>query len=142
MFRLYKMNNLKSPNLVLLIDTPAVHDVFQSLFCACIHTVEKDFELPTLIHFAAKFGFKELCAKLTDLPDASYAGKFTNCNGQQPNDIAKVYRHSELCRFLETFLEMVGYAARYSKHGRSHQFGCPIMGHSQLPSFKFCTPSC
>jgi len=70
--------------------------------------VDKDFELPTLIHFAAKFGFKELCAKLIDLPDASYAGKFSNCNGQQPNDIAKVYRHSELCRFLDSFLEMVG----------------------------------
>jgi len=70
--------------------------------------VDKDFELPTLIHFAAKFGFKELCAQLIDLPDASYAGKFSNRNGQQPNDIANAYRHTELCHFLESFLEMVG----------------------------------
>jgi len=69
--------------------------------------VDKEFELPTLIHFAAKFGFKELCAKLIDLPDASYVGKFSNCNGQQPNDIAEIYRHTELRRFLDSFLEMV-----------------------------------
>jgi len=76
-------------------------------------TVDKDFELPTLIHFAAKFGFKELCAKLIDLPDASYAGKFSNRYRQLPKDIAKVHRHWELWRFLESFLEMVGSAAHF-----------------------------
>jgi len=78
-----------------------------------VSTVDKEFELPTLIHFAAKFGFKELCAKLIDLPDASHAGKFTNCSRQQPNVIANAYGHSELCRFLESFLEMVGSETRH-----------------------------
>ena len=121
------------------IDRPA-RRISKSIFMRVCNTVDKDFELPTLIHFAAKFGFKELCAKLTDLPDASYAGKFTNCNGQQPNDIAKVYRHSELCRFLENFLEMVGYAVRYSEPCRCQQFDCPIPGPSQWRNFKFCVP--
>jgi len=71
-------------------------------------SVDKEFELPTLIHFAAKFGFKELCARLIDLPDASHSGKFSNGNGQQPNEIARIYGHHELRRFLDNFLEMVG----------------------------------
>ena len=80
------------------------------LLCPC--SVDKEFELPTLIHLAAKFGFKELCARLIDLPDASHAGKFSNRNGQQPNEIARVNKHVELCRFLDNFLEMVGNVAR------------------------------
>jgi hypothetical protein len=68
--------------------------------------VDKEYELPTLLHFAAKFGLNELCAKLIDLPDAAKAFDITNRNRQQPSDIAQANNHIELARFLQSYHDM------------------------------------
>lgn len=83
---------------------------------------EKDSELPTLIHFAAKYGLKELCSKLTDLPDAPSALTISNRSRKTPQDLASHNGHSELASFLQNYIELDRelesvYAVYYNQKG-------------------------
>ena len=62
---------------------------------------------PTLLHFAANFGLKEFCSKLSDLPDSNLALSITNGDGQVPGGLAKKNRHDDLADYLQNMKEIV-----------------------------------
>jgi len=63
--------------------------------------------LPTALHLAARYGLRELTTRLLDLPDARYASAVPNCDGQYPEDLARVAQRGSLVAVLENFREVV-----------------------------------
>ncbi|XP_064610700.1 phosphoinositide 3-kinase adapter protein 1-like [Liolophura sinensis] len=61
-------------------------------------------ETPTILHFAAKFGLKELCAELLTCPGAAQAFTVENVHGLLPNEIAAAQGHEELEKFLTDYM--------------------------------------
>ncbi|XP_013407372.1 phosphoinositide 3-kinase adapter protein 1 isoform X3 [Lingula anatina] len=81
-------------------------------------------ELPTLIHFAAKFGLKELCNLLLSCPGAREAFHVENCDGDYPNLIAEKAGHEELAELMEEFIstEEVVDDIYMTMHGGRHMY--------------------
>ncbi|XP_077863711.1 phosphoinositide 3-kinase adapter protein 1-like, partial [Saccoglossus kowalevskii] len=69
-----------------------------------MQAVAKTRETPTLIHFAAKFGLRELCALLINSPGAILAYEIENCNGDYPHDLASQSGYEDLAVFLSSFV--------------------------------------
>ncbi|KAK2190250.1 hypothetical protein NP493_85g04024 [Ridgeia piscesae] len=65
-------------------------------------------ELPTLLHFAAKYGLKEFTSRLIDLPGALLTYSIGNKDGHCPAEIARKFDHHELANYFDTFIEMNG----------------------------------
>ncbi|XP_037540648.1 phosphoinositide 3-kinase adapter protein 1 [Nematolebias whitei] len=68
-------------------------------------TYQRNEELPTLLHFAAKFGLKKLTAALLQCPGALQAYSVMNKNGDYPNTLAEKSGFTELRRFMDQFVE-------------------------------------
>ena len=64
-------------------------------------------ELPTPLHFAAKYGLGELTSRLLDLPDAIHASVIANSDGHIPEDLARAAKRHSLAAVLENFREVV-----------------------------------
>ena len=64
-------------------------------------------KIPTILHLAAKFGLKELLAKLIDLPGSAFANSIANSDRQQPADMASKNNHKDVQEMLELFAENV-----------------------------------
>ncbi|XP_029609066.1 phosphoinositide 3-kinase adapter protein 1 isoform X1 [Salmo trutta] len=62
-------------------------------------------ELPTLLHFAAKYGLKKLTTVLLQCPGAVQAYSVMNKNGDYPNTLAERSGFSELRQFIDYFVE-------------------------------------
>ncbi|KAK2824012.1 hypothetical protein Q5P01_021187 [Channa striata] len=62
-------------------------------------------ELPTLLHFAAKYGLKKLTTILLQCPGALQAYSVMNKNGDYPNTLAEKSGFSDLRQFMDEFLE-------------------------------------
>ncbi|KAM8859713.1 phosphoinositide 3-kinase adapter protein 1 isoform 2-T3 [Spinachia spinachia] len=62
-------------------------------------------ELPTLLHFAAKYGLKKLTAVLLQCPGALQACSVMNKSGAYPNNLAEMSGFSDLRQFLDEFLD-------------------------------------
>ncbi|XP_044285600.1 B-cell scaffold protein with ankyrin repeats [Varanus komodoensis] len=58
-------------------------------------------ELPTLLHCAAKFGFRELATLLLQCPEAIQACKVANKNGENPAQLAKKYGRNEIWKIIQ-----------------------------------------
>ncbi|XP_024280203.1 phosphoinositide 3-kinase adapter protein 1 isoform X1 [Oncorhynchus tshawytscha] len=67
-------------------------------------------ELPTLLHFAAKYGLKKLTTVLLQCPGALQAYSVMNKNGDYPNTLAERSGFSELRQFIDYFVETAGTA--------------------------------
>ncbi|XP_029525699.1 phosphoinositide 3-kinase adapter protein 1-like [Oncorhynchus nerka] len=67
-------------------------------------------ELPTLLHFAAKYGLKKLTTVLLQCPGALQAYSVINKNGDYPNTLAERSGFSELRQFIDYFVETAGTA--------------------------------
>ncbi|KAI0240213.1 hypothetical protein LSAT2_009083 [Lamellibrachia satsuma] len=65
-------------------------------------------ELPTLLHFAAKYGLKDFTCHLIDLPGALLAYSISNTSGDRPAEIARKNKHMELANYFDTYIEMNG----------------------------------
>ncbi|XP_072037711.1 uncharacterized protein [Amphiura filiformis] len=65
-------------------------------------------EVPTVLHFAAKYGLKMMCSMLLNLPGAYQAMKTKNCNGDTPSVLAEKSGDESLKEFLENYLELAG----------------------------------
>ena len=50
--------------------------------------IHKQSELPTLLHFAAKYGLEQLCITLLTFPGGRHALKIKNNNGKTPYKLA------------------------------------------------------
>ncbi|XP_029496813.1 phosphoinositide 3-kinase adapter protein 1 isoform X1 [Oncorhynchus nerka] len=62
-------------------------------------------ELPTLLHFAAKYGLKKLTTVLLQCPGALQAYSVMNKNGDYPNTLAGRSGFSDLRQFMDDFVE-------------------------------------
>ncbi|XP_049927822.1 phosphoinositide 3-kinase adapter protein 1 [Epinephelus moara] len=68
-------------------------------------TYQRDEELPTLLHFAAKYGLKKLTTILLQCPGALQAYSVMNKSGDYPNTLAEKSGFSDLRQFMDEFVE-------------------------------------
>ncbi|KAM6442141.1 phosphoinositide 3-kinase adapter protein 1 isoform 1-T1 [Liasis olivaceus] len=68
-------------------------------------TSQRDGELPTLLHFAAKYGLKNLTALLLTCPGALQAYSVANKYGHYPNNIAEKHGFKDLRQFIDEYVE-------------------------------------
>ncbi|XP_040293418.1 phosphoinositide 3-kinase adapter protein 1 isoform X2 [Bufo bufo] len=66
---------------------------------------QRDEELPTLLHFSAKYGLKKLTALLLTCPGALQAYSVANKDGHFPNNIAEKYGYVDLRQFIDEYVE-------------------------------------
>ncbi|XP_066456717.1 phosphoinositide 3-kinase adapter protein 1 [Eleutherodactylus coqui] len=66
---------------------------------------QRDEELPTLLHFAAKYGLKKLTALLLTCPGALQAYSVANKDGDFPNNLAEKYGYMDLRQFIDEYVE-------------------------------------
>lgn len=67
-------------------------------------TDQRNEELPTLLHFAAKYGLKKLTTTLLQSPGALQAYSVMNKDGDYPNTLAERSGFSDLRDFMDEFL--------------------------------------
>lgn len=65
---------------------------------------QRNEELPTLLHFAAKYGLKKLTTILLQCPGALQAYSVMNKNGDYPNTLAEKSGFSDLRQFMDEFV--------------------------------------
>ncbi|XP_045217231.2 phosphoinositide 3-kinase adapter protein 1 isoform X3 [Macaca fascicularis] len=70
-------------------------------------TNQRDEELPTLLHFAAKYGLKNLTALLLTCPGALQAYSVANKHGHYPNTMAEKHGFRDLRQFIDEYVETV-----------------------------------
>lgn len=67
----------------------------------------RDVELPTLLHFSAKYGLKKLTSMLMRCPGALQAYSVMNKDGDYPNKLAEKSGFSDLRQFMDEYVETV-----------------------------------
>ncbi|XP_039997480.1 B-cell scaffold protein with ankyrin repeats-like [Xiphias gladius] len=75
----------------------------------CENTPEREIhhaDVPSLLHFAAQYGFKSVSSLLLQCPGAERALHTANRHGQTPTEIAKSHCHTELHVLLKETLNM------------------------------------
>ncbi|XP_051897615.1 LOW QUALITY PROTEIN: phosphoinositide 3-kinase adapter protein 1-like [Pristis pectinata] len=70
-----------------------------------LSTTQRDKELPTLLHFAAMYGLKNLTALLLQCPGALQAYSVANKDGDYPNNIAEKNGYRDLRQFMDEYVE-------------------------------------
>ncbi|XP_041032009.1 phosphoinositide 3-kinase adapter protein 1 isoform X2 [Carcharodon carcharias] len=70
-----------------------------------LSTTQRDVELPTLLHFAAKYGLKNLTALLLQCPGALQAYSVANKHGDYPNNMAEKNGYRDLRQFMDEYVE-------------------------------------
>ncbi|XP_015235668.1 PREDICTED: phosphoinositide 3-kinase adapter protein 1 isoform X1 [Cyprinodon variegatus] len=66
---------------------------------------QRDEELPTLLHFSAKYGLKKLTSILLRCPGALQAYSVMNKHGDYPNKLAEKSGFQDLRQFMDEFVE-------------------------------------
>lgn len=66
---------------------------------------QRNEEIPTLLHFAAKYGLKKLTTILLQCPGALQAYSVMNKNGDYPNKLAEKSGFNDLRQFMDEFVE-------------------------------------
>ncbi|ROL49526.1 Phosphoinositide 3-kinase adapter protein 1 [Anabarilius grahami] len=67
----------------------------------------RNVELPTLLHFSAKYGLKKLSSLLMRCPGAMQAYSVMNKDGDYPNKLAEKSGFSDLRQFMDEYVETV-----------------------------------
>ncbi|KAM5139989.1 phosphoinositide 3-kinase adapter protein 1 [Callospermophilus lateralis] len=83
-------------------------------------TNQRDEELPTLLHFAAKYGLKNLTALLLTCPGAVQAYSVANKHGHYPNTIAEKHGFRDLRQFIDEYVETVDMLKSHIKEELMH----------------------
>ncbi|XP_071604290.1 phosphoinositide 3-kinase adapter protein 1 isoform X4 [Heliangelus exortis] len=68
-------------------------------------TNQRDEELPTLLHFSARYGLKNLTALLLTCPGALQAYSVANNCGHYPNTLAEKHGFRDLRQFIDEYVE-------------------------------------
>lgn len=68
--------------------------------------------LPTLLHFSALYGLRDLTAALLQCPGAVQAYGTANCEGDYPTNLAEKSGHWDLRDFMETYMEVAAMVDR------------------------------
>uniref|UniRef100_T1JJB0 DBB domain-containing protein n=1 Tax=Strigamia maritima TaxID=126957 RepID=T1JJB0_STRMM len=71
-------------------------------------------EMPSLLHFAAFYGLKELCSCLLDLPNAKIVCNIRNSENATPAELAESAGHKDLAQMLENYTNLTATADLYS----------------------------
>ncbi|XP_024916574.1 phosphoinositide 3-kinase adapter protein 1 isoform X2 [Cynoglossus semilaevis] len=66
---------------------------------------QRDLELPTLLHFAARYGLKKMMTTLLQCPGAMQAYSVMNKHGDYPNTLAEKSGFPNLRDFMDKFVE-------------------------------------
>ncbi|XP_041116599.1 phosphoinositide 3-kinase adapter protein 1-like [Polyodon spathula] len=66
---------------------------------------QRNEELPTLLHFAAKYGLKKLTVLLLQCPGALQAYSMVNKYGEYPSNIAEKNGYKDLRKFMDEYME-------------------------------------
>jgi phosphoinositide 3-kinase adaptor protein 1 len=72
-------------------------------------------EFPTLLHFAARFGFEKLALQLLDCPGADIAYDIKNVHDMTPAELADSNGHPELAATLCGYMNMNEFTNMYAK---------------------------
>ncbi|KAG5681158.1 hypothetical protein PVAND_010618 [Polypedilum vanderplanki] len=70
-------------------------------------------EYPTLMHFAARYGFERLGLLLLECPGAEMAIEIRNVNGKTPAEIAELHGHLKLSNSFKNFSKMNEFTTMY-----------------------------
>ncbi|KAK3596186.1 hypothetical protein CHS0354_024949 [Potamilus streckersoni] len=70
-------------------NTCSVSNIFEEFDWDKYGDLKSNLELPTLLHFGAKYGFRLFCLKLMKLPGGKHALKMKNKDGLLPRQIAQ-----------------------------------------------------
>ncbi|XP_075072641.1 phosphoinositide 3-kinase adapter protein 1 isoform X2 [Mixophyes fleayi] len=81
---------------------------------------QRDEELPTLLHFSAKYGLKNLTSLLLTCPGALQAYSVANKHGDFPNNIAEKYGYKDLRQFIDEYVETVDMLKSHIKEELMH----------------------
>ncbi|XP_040886683.1 B-cell scaffold protein with ankyrin repeats-like [Toxotes jaculatrix] len=80
---------------------------FRALQCETTPEIEiHHADVPSLLHFAAQYGFKSVASLLLQCPGAERALHTANRHGQTPTEIAKSHSHTELHILLKETLNV------------------------------------
>ena len=60
-----------------------------------------------MLHFAAKYGLKNMCSMLLNCPGAYQAISTRNCNGDTPSELAAKHGDQDLKDHLDNYLVSV-----------------------------------
>ncbi|XP_054220692.1 phosphoinositide 3-kinase adapter protein 1 isoform X1 [Homo sapiens] len=111
-------------------------------------TNQRDEELPTLLHFAAKYGLKNLTALLLTCPGALQAYSVANKHGHYPNTIAEKHGFRDLRQFIDEYVETVDMLKSHIKeelmHGEEADAVYESMAHLSTDLLMKCSlnPGC
>uniref|UniRef100_A0A8C5KH75 Phosphoinositide 3-kinase adapter protein 1 n=1 Tax=Jaculus jaculus TaxID=51337 RepID=A0A8C5KH75_JACJA len=111
-------------------------------------TNQRDEELPTLLHFAAKYGLKNLTALLLTCPGALQAYSVANKHGHYPNTIAEKHGFRDLRQFIDEYVETVDMLKSHIKeelmHGEEDDAVYESMAHLSTDLLMKCSlhPGC
>ncbi|XP_075697609.1 phosphoinositide 3-kinase adapter protein 1 isoform X2 [Rhinoderma darwinii] len=81
---------------------------------------QRDEELPTLLHFSAKYGLKKLTALLLTCPGALQAYSVANKDGDFPNNIAEKHGYMDLRQFIDEYVETADMLRSHIKEELMH----------------------
>jgi phosphoinositide 3-kinase adaptor protein 1 len=88
----------------------------QTPFAAAVHAHKHSHEeFPTLLHFAARFGFEKLALQLLDCPGADIAYDIKNVHDMTPAELADSNGHPELAATLCGYMNMNEFTNMYAK---------------------------
>ncbi|KAM5271812.1 phosphoinositide 3-kinase adapter protein 1 [Ctenodactylus gundi] len=113
-----------------------------------VMTNQRDEELPTLLHFAAKYGLKNLTALLLTCPGALQAYSVANKHGHYPNTIAEKHGFRDLRQFIDEYVETVDMLKSHIKeelmHGEEADAVYESMAHLSTDLLMKCSlnPGC
>ncbi|XP_021108788.1 phosphoinositide 3-kinase adapter protein 1 isoform X2 [Heterocephalus glaber] len=111
-------------------------------------TNQRNEELPTLLHFAAKYGLKNLTALLLTCPGALQAYSVANKHGHYPNTIAEKHGFRDLRQFIDEYVETVDMLKSHIKeelmHGEEADSVYESMAHLSTDLLMKCSlnPGC
>ncbi|XP_078453623.1 phosphoinositide 3-kinase adapter protein 1-like isoform X3 [Lampetra planeri] len=71
------------------------------------NNTQREEELPTLMHFAAKHGLRNLTALLFQCPGAVQAYSVANRSGLYPNNLAEQHGFQDLRKFMDDYVEAI-----------------------------------
>lgn len=74
------------------------------VICFVLASDQRDEELPTLLHFAAKYGLKKLTTVLLQCPGALQAYSVMNKHGDYPNTLAEKSGFCDLRQFMDEYV--------------------------------------
>ncbi|KAM8924561.1 phosphoinositide 3-kinase adapter protein 1 [Pelodytes ibericus] len=81
---------------------------------------QRDEELPTLLHFSAKYGLKNLTALLLTCPGALQAYSVSNKHGDFPNNKAEKHGYRDLRQFIDEYVETADMLRTHIKEELMH----------------------